>query len=171
MANNMRDMQKVIIIGSPGAGKSTFARKLGDVTGIHLYHLDMLWHNVDKSHVSREVFDARLDEIFKQDEWIIDGNYGRTLERRLIECDTVFFMDYPLEVCLSGIESRIGKKREDMPWTETEFDEEFKQWVIDFPKEQLPRIYELIEKYSEGREIIIFKSRSDADDYLRKMQG
>lgn len=162
-------MLKIIVIGCPGAGKSTFARKLRDVTGLPLYYLDMLWHKPDQTNISREEFDIRLYEIVKSDRWIIDGNYLRTLEMRLNECDTVFFMDYPLEICLEGATSRIGKKREDLPWIETEFDEEFRQWIVDFSKDQLPQIYELLEKYQDGRNIIIFKSREEADDYIEKV--
>lgn len=160
-------MLKVIIIGSPGAGKSTFARKLSDKTGLPLYYLDMLWHRPDQTNISREAFDARLGQIIQTDTWIIDGNYQRTLEIRLKECDTVFLMDFPLEICLAGAKSRIGKKREDLPWIESEFDEEFRQWIIDFPRTQLPEIYEMLKKYQEKTNIVIFKSREEADDYLR----
>lgn len=161
-------MLKIIIIGSPGAGKSTFARKLRDATDIPLYYLDMLWHKPDQTNISREAFDEKLGEIIKKDRWIIDGNYQRTLEPRLKACDTVFLMDFPTEVCLLGAQSRIGKKREDLPWLEREFDEEFKQWILDFPKNELPGIYELLGKYEKSKEIIIFKSRKEADDYLRR---
>ena len=126
-------MLKAIVIGSPGAGKSTFARRLRNLTGLPLYYLDMLWHKPDQTNITREEFDTLSNDIIKKDRWIIDGNYQRTLAERLKACDTVFLMDYPLETCLSGAESRIGKKREDMPWVESEFDEEFKQWIIDFP--------------------------------------
>lgn len=154
------------MIGSPGAGKSTFARKLRDMTGLPLYYLDMLWHKPDRTNISREAFDLQVKEIVKKDRWIIDGNYQRTLPLRLKECDTVFLLDYPLELCLAGAKSRIGTKREDMPWTETEFDEEFKQWIVDFPKEQLPKIYELLENCQENKKVYIFKSREEADAYL-----
>lgn len=163
-------MLKVMVIGCPGAGKSTFSRKLRDVTALPLYYLDMLWHKPDKTNISKEEFDEQLREIVKKEKWIIDGNYQRTLELRLKECDTVFLMDYPLETCLSGAEARIGKKREDLPWFETEFDEEFKKWIIDFSKEQLPQIYELLELYKESKSIIIFKSREEADDYLTQLK-
>lgn len=159
-------MLKVIVIGSPGAGKSVFARKLRDKINLPLYYLDMLWHKSDKTNISREEFDVQLDEIIKKDRWIIDGNYQRTLEIRLKECDTVFLLDFPLEICLLGAESRIGRKREDLPWIENEFDEEFKQWIIDFPKKQLPQIYELLEKYKKDKDIIVFKSRKEANDYF-----
>lgn len=159
-------MLKVIVIGCPGAGKSTFARKLSDKTGLPLHYLDMLWHKPDRTNISREAFDTQLSKIIQTDTWIIDGNYQRTLEARLKECDTVFLLDLPLEACLLGAESRIGKKREDLPWIETEFDEEFRQWIIDFPKTQLPEIYELLTKYKNNKNMIIFRSRKEADDYL-----
>ena len=76
-------MQKVIVIGCPGAGKSTFARRLRDITKLPLYYLDMLWHKPDRTNISREEFDARLTEILGSGTWIIDGNDQRTLEVRL----------------------------------------------------------------------------------------
>lgn len=159
-------MQKAMVIGCPGAGKSVFARRLRDAAGLPLYHLDMLWHKPDRTHIPKEEFDERLKEIIHRDKWIIDGNYQRTLELRLRECDTVFLLDYPLDICLAGAQSRIGERREDLPWLETEFDEEFKQWIMDFPENELPRIYELLEKYKGKREIVIFRSRKEAEDYL-----
>lgn len=83
-------------------------------------------------------------------------------------CDTVFLLDYPMEVCLAGAKERIGKKREDMPWIEAEFDEEFRQWILDFPKDQLPVIYEMIEQYRNEKKIIVFRSREEAEDFLNK---
>ena len=162
-------MQKVMIIGCPGSGKSTFARKLRDLTGLPLYYLDMLWHKPDRTNITKEEFDTRLIEITGRDRWIIDGNYRRTLRVRMEQCDTVFLLDYPLELCLTGAQARIGTKREDMPWTETEFDGEFRQWIEDFPKDQLPEIYQLLEEYRDRRTIVIFRSREESDTYLRKL--
>ncbi|MDT2612506.1 adenylate kinase [Enterococcus dongliensis] len=161
-------MQKVIVIGSPGAGKSTFSRKLREKTGLSLYYLDRFWHKSNQTTVSREEFVQQLAKITKREEWIIDGNYLHTLDLRLAECDTVFLLDYPLSVCLAGVKSRIGKVREDLPWIETEFDEEFKQWIIDFPNNQLPQIYRLLDQYKETKNLIIFKSREEAEKYLQE---
>ncbi len=91
-------MLRAIVIGSPGAGKSTFARKLRDTAHLPLYYLDMLWHKPDKTTISKEEFDAALQELLKKDRWIIDGNYLRTLEIRLQACDTVFLLDYPVKL-------------------------------------------------------------------------
>ncbi len=157
---------KAIVIGSPGAGKSTFSRKLRDMTGLPLYHLDMIWHRPNQTTVSKQEFDERLREILEKDCWIIDGNYSRTLELRLQYCDMAFLLDFPLETCLAGAESRIGKAREDLPWLETEFDPEFRQFILDFPKESLPRIYRLLEKYQMDKKTVIFKSREELENYF-----
>ncbi len=164
-------MNKIIIIGCPGAGKSTFARKLRDHTGLPLYYLDMLWHKPDRTTVSRSEFDSRLKEILSKDQWIIDGNYGRTLEMRFQSCDTVFLLDLPTEECLTAAESRIGTPREDLPWTETEFDEEFRQWIVNFPQNKLPAIYQLINKYRNRKDIYIFHSREEINHYFQNTQN
>lgn len=159
-------MKKVIVIGCPGSGKTTFAEKLNKITGLPLYYLDAVWHKPDKTHIPREEFDQRIAEIFTTPEWIIDGNYGRTIEMRLKECDTVFLFDLPTEVCLQGATERIGKERYDLPWLETEPDPEFMRFIEEFPQTTLPKIYELIEKYKSEKQVVIFKSREDADEYI-----
>ena len=160
-------MEKVIIIGCPGAGKSTFARKLKEKTGLPLFYLDMIWHKADGTNISRDEFDGKIKEIMKKEQWILDGNYIRTLEMRLKECDTVFLLDYPLELCLEGASSRIGKERPDMPWIESELDLEFRQFIVDFPRDSLPKIYEFLKKYEKEKELHIFRKREDAEEYLR----
>ena len=164
-------MKKILILGCPGAGKSTFARKLRDKTGLPLYYLDMIWHKPDRTTITKQEFDAKLSEIIKQEEWIIDGNYGRTLEMRIQWCEAIFLLDSPVEDCLVGAKSRIGKQRVDMPWIETEFDEEFKQWIMDFPKNELPIVYELLDRYKGEKSIYVFYSRADIEDYLSKTFG
>lgn len=163
-------MNKAIIIGCPGSGKSTFARKLRDATNLPLYYLDMLWHKPDKSNITKAEFYSKMNDIIKTNRWIIDGNYQRTLDIRMQECDTVFLFDVPLEVSITGVESRIGKKREDMPWVETEFDNEFKEWIQTFSKDKLPHIYESIKKYGVDKDIVIFKSRKEANEYIAKLK-
>ena len=157
-------MQKIIVIGCPGAGKSTFARHLRDKTGLPLYYLDMIWHRPDRTNITREAFDRALEEILRTDAWIVDGNYGRTLERRLQECDTVFFLDLPVEVCLAGAKARVGIKREDMPWIEDTLDEEFREWILNFSRDEIPRVYALLDKYRD-KKLVVFKSREEIDRY------
>ena len=158
-------MKKIIVIGCPGSGKSTVSRALHSKTGIPLYHLDMLNWNADKTTVEKSVFRERLSAVLAQDEWIIDGNYGSTMELRMAVCDTVIFLDYPLDVCLDGIKKRRGKPRSDMPWIETEEDAEFIEFIKSYSEQQKPKVMELLEKYGD-KNIIILESREQADAFL-----
>ena len=161
----MSELKKIIVIGCPGSGKSTVSRALHNKTGIPLYHLDMMYWNADKTTVEKSVFLERLSVVLEKDEWIIDGNYGSTMELRMAACDTVFFLDYPLDVCLGGIKERRGKPRSDMPWIETEEDAEFIEFIKSYNEQQKPKVLELLEKYSD-KNIVIFKSREEADAFL-----
>lgn len=158
-------MKKAIVIGCPGSGKTTFAEKLNKQTGLPLYYLDAIWHKPDRTHISREEFDKKLAEIFDTDEWIIDGNYSRTLESRIQMSDTVFLFDLPREVCIQGATERLGKARCDVPWTDTTLDADFKREIEEFSDKVLPTIYELLDKYKENKKIVIFKSREQADNF------
>lgn len=86
-------MKKIIVIGSPGAGKSVFSKKISDITKIPLYHIDMMYHKTDGTHISREELKEKFKKIFCEENWIIDGNYQKTIEMRLKECDTVFLLE------------------------------------------------------------------------------
>ncbi len=162
-------MKRAVVIGCSGSGKSVFSRKLRDVTGLMLYYLDMIWHKPDGTNISREEFDEKLRSIMSRDSWIIDGNYQRTLETRIKACDTVFLFDLPTETCIEGALSRIGKRREDMPWFENELDPGFRQWIESFRTNQLPEIYKLLEKYKNGRQIVVFRTREQADKFIEKL--
>ena len=161
-------MKRIIVIGCPGSGKSRFARALHSQTGIPLYHLDMMYWNADKTTVEKSVFRERLSTVLAQDEWIIDGNYGSTMELRMAACDTVIFLDHPTEVCLEGIRARRGKPRSDMPWIETEEDPEFMEFVQSYNREQKPKVMELLQQYAD-RTILIFTSREQADGFLARL--
>ena len=159
-------MKRVLIIGCPGSGKSTFARALHMKTGLPLYHMDMLYWNADKTAVPHDVFDACLDRILHADAWILDGNYNRTMEMRFAACDTVFFLDYATDVCLSGIAERRGKVRTDMPWFEEKEDAEFTSFVRNFNSDCRPTILKLLETHPDLQQFV-FHTRDEADAYLQ----
>lgn len=158
-------MQKIIVIGCPGSGKSTFSKALHKITGIPLFHLDMLFWNADKTTVEKAVFLERLTQAMQQRQWIIDGNFSSTMELRMQACDTVFFLDYPVEICLDGICQRRGTIRSDMPWTETEEDAAFMEFIQNFQFESRPQILKLLEKFPH-KNIHIFTNRAEADTFL-----
>jgi len=161
----LSELKKIIVIGCPGSGKSTISRALHNKTGIPLYHLDMMYWNADKTTVEKSMFLERLSAVLEKDEWIIDGNYGSTMELRMVACDTVIFLDYPLRVCLDGIKERRGKPRSDIPWIETEEDAEFIEFIKNYNEQQKPKVLELLEKYSD-KNIVILESREQADAFL-----
>lgn len=162
-------MKKVIVIGCCGSGKSTFARHLHACTEIPLYHLDQLNWNADKTTVEKTVFLGRVRDVIQKDSWIIDGNYGSSIEIRMQACDTVFFLDYPVDICIQGIYDRVGKARTDMPWVEDEVDEDLIEFVKNYEKEDRPEVLNLLSKYKE-KDIHIFHTREDAKTYLESLK-
>ena len=126
----------------------------------------MNW-NSDRTTVDKVVFRERLADAIRKEKWIIDGNYGSTMEIRLQACDTVIFLDYTLEVCLEGIKERRGKKRTDMPWVESvnEVDEEFIEFIENYNDKSRPVVMQLLKKYSD-KTILIFKNREEAHAFL-----
>jgi len=162
-------MKRIVVIGCPGSGKSTFSKALHKITNIPLFHLDMMFWNSDKTSVEKNVFLDRLLKIIQNDSWIIDGNYASTMETRIKACDTVIFLDYPTEVCLSGIMERKGKARSDMPWIESdEYDEEFVEFIKSYNSQSRPQVIELLERYSD-KDIIVLSSRKQADAFLDEL--
>ena len=163
-------MKKIIVLGCPGSGKSTFARALQKRTGLPLFYLDRMNWNPDRTTVEKAVFLERLREVLSREKWILDGNYGSTIELRLQACDTAFFLDYPVEVCLDGIRERRGKVREDMPWVEGEREEDadFLAFIRAYPIQSRPKVLELLARYSE-KETHIFRDRSEADAFLEML--
>ena len=160
--------QKIIVIGCPGSGKSTLSKELRDVTGLPLFHLDNIWWKPDKSYISRVEFDQKLNEILLTDRWIIDGNYNRTYEMRFQACDTVIFLDYPVNVCMNGIKERIGRSRTDIPWTERALDPELVKLVERYETDNRPVILSLFEKYPDAAKFV-FKSRLEAAEWMSRL--
>ena len=160
--------QKIIVIGCSGSGKSTLSKELRDITGLPLFHLDNIWWKPDKSHISREEFDQKLNEILLTDRWIIDGDYSRTYEPRFQACDTVIFLDYPFAVCMNGIKERSGRIRTDIPWTEQALDPELVKLVECYETDDRPVVLSLFEKYPDVNRLV-FKSRLEAAEWMSSL--
>ncbi|WP_366014822.1 hypothetical protein [uncultured Eubacterium sp.] len=162
----MFDYIRVVVIGCPGAGKSTFSRKLHAVTNLPLFHLDALYWNKDCTHIIRAELIEKQMKIFATDSFIIDGNFISTLELRIKEADVVFLFDLPTETCIDGAKKRKGNKPE-MPCQLPSNDE-----LIDFIKrfnvDVMPKINELIEKYNSN--VVTFHSHSEADEYIENLK-
>ncbi len=86
-------MKRVSIIGSGGAGKSTLARRLGKATGIEVVQLDKLHWKAGWIEPSKDEWLKIVSNIIAKDSWIVDGNFGGTMETRIKRCDTIVFLD------------------------------------------------------------------------------
>lgn len=159
---------RVLILGCPGSGKSTFARALAAKTGLPLIHLDNLWWRADGTHITREAFDRALGELLQGEKWIIDGNYSRTYEVRLRAADTAIFLDYDEETCMDGIRARVGQPRPDMPWAESALDQELVALVRNYRRDNRPVVQSLLQKNPE-KQALIFTDRQEAAAWLSRL--
>lgn len=169
-------MERILVIGNAGSGKSTFSKALAKKLGLPLVHLDKLYWRGDWEHLSRDEFDAVLQTELEKPRWIIDGNFNRTISHRLTYCDTVFFFDLPTRVCLWGITQRIflnrGRVREDMGGNCVErFDAQKRSLyrnVWHFNREHRKDYYDLLNR-SQAK-VIVFKSRRQARRFLESSE-
>ncbi len=161
----MANLNKVLIIGSPGSGKSFYSQKISEITGLPIYHIDNLYWNSDKTHISYEELIVKINEVIVNEKWILDGNFLDTLEQRLKFADTVFYLDFRTEQCIEGVESRIGVPNDNMPWVEEEFDTEFREFILTFREKIRPRMIEILENYSH-KNIYFLHSRREMDQLL-----
>lgn len=167
-------MERILIIGCGGAGKSTLARQLGEKLGIPVVHLDRIWWTGNRENVTREEFDARLAEELEKPRWIIDGNYKRTFPVRLQKCDTVLYLDFNRFVCLWGMFKRVvsgyGKTRPDMGGNCPErFDPEFIRWIWDYNKNNREENYRRLNE-THHAETIVLKNRRAVRRFLASLE-
>jgi adenylate kinase family enzyme len=137
-------MQRVLIIGPCGAGKSTLARQLGEFLDLPTFHMDQLNWQPGWIESSKDQIRSRLQSIVADDRWLIDGNYGGTLVERLVRADTVVYLDFPIRLCVIRLLRRIwtyrGRSRPDMPEGCPErFDLEFLIYLIRWNSGPRPR--------------------------------
>ncbi len=163
-------MERIIIIGCSGAGKSTLARQLREKLGLPLIHLDQLWWKENWKHVTREEFDSRLAMAVNMDQWIIDGDYSRTMEMRLERCDTIIYLDFNRWECLWGMLQRVlgsyGKVRPDMAKGCPErLDWPFIKYIWNYNDNNRVRNDTLIGKTKHAQAIVL-KSRKEVRAFL-----
>ncbi len=168
-------MERVIIIGCGGAGKSTLARQLGECLGLPVVHLDKLFWQENWTHLPKEAFDAVHADAVQEPRWIIDGNFGRTMESRLERCDTVIYLDYPRWQCMLGVCKRIittyGRTRPDMGHGCTErIDWAFLKWVWNFNRDHRQRIYTLLAGASHAK-VMILRNRKEGRQFLEDINN
>ena len=161
-------MQRVAILGSGGAGKTTVALELGKRTGLPVVHLDPLYWAPGWIERPSEEFGAALEAAVAEDRWIMDGNvlWGDAGDPRFKRVDTVVFLDLPRRTCMWRAFTRRatyrGEPHPDLPGgCREEFELSFFRWMWGYPKQVRPRVLSILGAL--GSEVTVHHLRSDAD--------
>jgi adenylate kinase family enzyme len=168
-------MKRVLVIGPGGAGKSTFAKRLGKLLGIEVKHLDKFYWRTGWTKPSNDDWLQTVTELTSGDAWIMDGNFGGTLDLRLRSCDTIIFLDMPRLLCLWRITKRRlryrNRSRPDMAEGCAEkLDLEFISWVWNYAHRSRPRVIRLLEEHSRSKEVVWLRSNAEVERFFEKVQ-
>lgn len=166
--------EKIILIGSGGSGKSTLARKLGDKLKLNVYHLDALFWKPNWVGVPKDEQRQIQNELVEKEEWIIDGNYGGTMDIRLNAADTIIFLDLRRTVCVCRAFKRMmkyrNKTRPDMGvGCKERVNLGFIKWIWNYPKTKRPEILERLKQLSNDKQIIILRTPKQIHNFLEKV--
>lgn len=157
-------MQRIVVLGCCGAGKSTLARRLGDISGLPVIHLDAHYWQPGWVETPETEWPAKVEELAAGSAWIIDGNYSSTLPVRLRRCDTAIFLDFPRYKCLWGVVRRRvyyrGRPRPDMgPGCPEQLELEFLRFVWHWHRERRHRVVDLLESHKNQVEVVTLTNR------------
>jgi adenylate kinase family enzyme len=167
-------MRRVLVIGIPGAGKSTFVRKLADKAGLPLIHLDAAFWRPGWTLTPRSEWRARVAELVAGDLWITEGNYANSLDLRLPRADSVLWFDYPTLKCLRRVLWRVastyGRVRPDMaPGCPERFDWEFLRYVWRFNRDERPKTVAALAKFGAHLDPVVFRRDGEVTRFLRAL--
>jgi adenylate kinase family enzyme len=165
-------MRKVLVIGSSGAGKSVFAARLAERTGLPLIHLDAIYWKPGWVKSPKDEWARTVDELLARDRWVMDGNYAGTQDRRLAACDTAVFLDLPRAVCLwRAVKRRIvyrRRTRPDMtPGCSERITWELIRWIWEYPRTQRPRVLARLAELRPDQRAVVLRSDAEIDEFLR----
>ncbi|HEX9962862.1 MAG TPA: DNA topology modulation protein [Pyrinomonadaceae bacterium] len=168
-------MKKILVIGSSGAGKSTFSRRLSEKTGLEVIHLDRLyWKPNWVETTDKTEWKAVVEKALAGDVWIIDGSYSGTLPMRLEKCDTVIFLDMPRALCVYRLLKRLalhrpGARPDMADGCDEKFDWEFIKfikWTWNYPARSKPKVEALLKSCENEKKIIRLKSKREIENFL-----
>jgi adenylate kinase family enzyme len=169
------NIQRVAVIGSGGGGKTTLALEIGRALDLPVYHLDRLFWRSGWVETPPEEWETIHRDLCANPRWVIDGNYGGTMDQRLQACDAVVYLDRPTMVCLWNVVKRFllfrGKTRPDMtPGCQEQLDWDFIRWILAYRRRNRPRILKKLADLDSGKRVAILRSRRDMDGFLRTLR-
>jgi adenylate kinase family enzyme len=167
-------VQRVLVVGSPGAGKSTLARHIAHITGLPLIHLDQHFWRPGWQEPDQAIWAGRVAALIAWPRWVMDGNYGGTLPLRLAAADTVILLDLPTWLCLVRVLRRViasyGRTREDLaPGCPERFDLAFLVYVWRYHRREGPRHLAALTAF--GGRLIRLSRRAEIAAFVRELSA
>jgi len=164
-------MRRVLVIGSGGSGKTTLARRLGKSSGLPVVHLDARYWRPGWIPPPPADWEATVRQLLAAESWIMDGNYGGTLDLRLSACDTVVFLDLPRTVCLRRVLTRQvrwwGRSRPELPVGCPErFSWKFLRWIWTYPSRRRAGILERLARLQPAKTVIHLRSDIEVERFV-----
>jgi len=162
-----------MVIGCCGSGKSTFSKKLASHTSLPIFHLDQYYWKPNWTETESSEWKTIVEDLATKPSWIIDGNYGGTMDIRFREADTIIYLDRSTPVCLWRVVKRIikyhGQVRPDMPpGCKERFDWDFLHYVAIYNLKRKKDVLKKMAALDPSKELLVFKSDKETEAYLRK---
>jgi adenylate kinase family enzyme len=164
-------MKRILVIGSGGAGKSTVAARLGQLLNLEVIHLDKFYWRAGWVEPSKEEWLQTVTDLTNRESWIIDGNYGGTLELRMQRCDTIIFLDLSRFLCVwrivkRNLRYRRGGRPDMAEGCPEKLDLEFVSWIWNYSRRSRPKVVELIRTHAGDKRVIWLRSKADVERFL-----
>ena len=164
------------MLGSSGSGKSTMARRLGDLLGLEVIHLDSYYWKPDWVPTPPDEWKHILKGLLARDRWVMDGNYPQSLEQRIDRADTVVFLDLNRYICLWRCLRRFARHRghnrpELAPGCYEKIDGEFLRWIWRYPLDIKPQILDTLRRRTGSVSIYRISSAREMERVLDQMEG
>ncbi len=168
-------MKRVLVIGSGGAGKTTVSLALGEATGLPVVHLDAHYWRPGWVEPTPEEWSEQVDRLAAEPRWIMDGNYGGTLARRLEACDTVVFLDrHPLLCAWRVVKRRVrhhGATRPDLaPGCPEQINLEFIRWIWGYRTRRRPGVLRQLRQLRSDQRAIVLRTDVEIRRFLASVQ-
>lgn len=168
-------MRRMIVIGSGGAGKSTLASKIAATLDLPLVHLDREFWRPNWTETPKDEWRERVSQLVQGEKWVIEGNFGGTMDIRMAACDTVVFLDFPRLVCTYRVIKRRLKyrncSRPDMaPGCKEKIDLDFLGWVWNFSSRSGVKIERYLNEFGQDKKIFRLRSPKEVDRFLFRLR-
>jgi adenylate kinase family enzyme len=168
--------KRILVVGCAGAGKSTFSKRLGELLGLPVVHLDSFFWGPGWKETRPDEWEAKVRELTRREAWVMDGNYGGTMDVRLAAADAAVFLDMPRNLCLWRVIGRrfrfAGKPRPDMaPGCPEKIEWQFLKYIWNYPKTRKPGVLAKLESLPDGKETFVLRSSGETEEFLREIEA